>query len=218
MTEDKNMYCIYLEDYSQPCYMPGGKRYFGTREDISKLMFALSANECLRERYSEMIEAFDRYDLDPEQVHNVAGREYPILVPAQELSRWEFSLKEHKWICWGRDEFWLGNAYPMTADGVEVSRVLFRCEDQLFRCVRLGLKEFGIRVPGDGWCGVNNLEKRGFPRMYQLEDEWYRQKLYSIEKTYTMDQKEEAMADMGRLDQLNLDEVCKELLGGHRNG
>ena len=53
---EKQFYEIRLEDYSFPRYSSAIKSYYGTREDIDRLIAYLKDDDNLRVRYSETIE------------------------------------------------------------------------------------------------------------------------------------------------------------------
>lgn len=209
MYNDETIYRIDLEDYAYPRFAGRVKAYFGTKAEIMELMSYLSANAHSAMRYAQTIEAVDRYDLDPEMTHTVAGQEKKVLTPVQVLI--------HKTACYGNAQ-WLhkgcsGAQIPAKAEQLEVEQMLLRCGEELIRCGKFRMQGLAICAPGFGWVRPG-AELRGFPGVMEYcQPDFYRSTLFSEMKCYAESEMLQGIVDTKGLRQWDYEILCDDILG-----
>ena len=209
MNSDNPILKIQLEDYGLPRYSSISRSYYGTKQDIHRLMFRLAANNWTRTRYAEMIEAVDSYNLDPDIVHNVAGSEYPILTPLNKIHSKNFSLHDLSWNCIGHS----GAVYPARTESVQVEQVLLQQGTTIHRCARVTFYELTFCMQVFGWMSLGN-EIKGFPGQVTYTPQYgHEMCLYMHLESYAQEERGHAMQDCGRLSQDDLSTLCVDLLG-----
>lgn len=207
---EKQFYEIRLEDYSFPRYSSAIKSYYGTREDIDRLIAHLKDDDNLRVRYSETIEAVESYDGTNVPVHSVAGQIFPILTPVEEVCRFETQLADQNWTYVNQQD----EVYPCKASTVEVCQNLIRTENGYERCLKV--KTFGICISyqGYGWVCPNGVIK-GFPGTVTFHDNFrHSMNLFVSQAHYSVDEFAQAMADMVNTDRIDLTAIAADIVGG----
>ena len=205
---EKQFYEIRLEDYSFPRYSSAIKSYYGTREDINRLIAYLKDDDNLRVRYGETIQAVESYDGTNVPVHNVAGHEVPILIPVREVSRFETQLTDQSW-------FYLAHGnevYPCRADTVDVCQILIRTCSDYVRCLRAEVSNLLICYHILGWIHHNDLTK-GFPGIITPDGDRHIMNLLAPVKHYTLDQQAQATADMAAINKNDLSVFSADMIG-----
>ena len=91
-------YRLELDDYSAAAFTSFGKYYYGTLDEIRNFITQLSNDDAFRDRFSELISAFQAFEFGQHEVtHQVAYRETPLLVPAQLLHKEKITLDNYAW-------------------------------------------------------------------------------------------------------------------------
>lgn len=209
MYNDETVYRIDLEDYAYPRFAGRVKAYFGTKEEIMELMSSLSANAHSAMRYAQTIEAVDRYDLDSEMTHVVAGQERPVLTPVQVLIDKTQCYENTQWLHNGCS----GAKIAAKAERLEVRQLLLRCGDQVIRCGKFRFQGLHVCMPGFGWVQPGkNL--RGFPGVMEYcEPDLHRSTLFSEMEVYEEDKMLQGIVDTKRLREWDYEILCDDILG-----
>lgn len=204
----KPIYRIDLEDYSWPRFASRTKAYLGNREEIMELMSHLSADPYCSIRYAETIEAVDRYDLEPEATHFVAGQERQVLTVVEPLV--------HEILVYDNAD-WLHNCDSQAkirarADRMTVEQVLVLSGEQLIRCGKFNFEGLQICLPGVGWICPNSV-MRGFPGVMECTPDGFRSKLYSELEVYPESELCRAIQNTRGFQKLNYDLLLDDILG-----
>lgn len=204
----KQLYEIRLEDYTFPRYASAIKSYYGTREDIDRLINHLNNNPNTCVRYRETIEAVESYDGTNVPVHNVAGQILPILTPVQEVSRFETQLTDQHWFYLAHGD----KVYPCKADTLDICQILVHTDSDYVRCLRAQASNLRICYQGLGWIHPNALIK-GFPGIITLRDKQHTMNLFAPLQHYTPDQLTQATADLTGNSMMDLAMFSAEMVG-----
>lgn len=209
MLEKKQIYEICLENYYYPRYASVAKSYYGTREEIDRLMAHLAKDPWTAMRYRQTIEAVENYDQDDQATHWVAGQEYPILIPAQEICRFETTLSDHKW----NYKSYNGSVVACCAEQIHVCQLLIQDDLGYERCLSASTENLGICPHYPGWCHVNGII-RGFPGIVTWDGEHsHRMTLSTTQVHYAPDQLEQARADLVDPDCIDLSLLMADIFG-----
>lgn len=208
MLNNNPIYRIFLEDYSRPRWEAAAKPYYGTMDDIRNLMIYLSENEETRIRYGDLIDAVEWYDMDNDAVHTVAGREFPVLMPAEEVCGSEVLLEEQQGYYTGSSDA----VYPVWADRVYIRQILLRMEDGLHRCVKASFEGFRLCSSGLGWICIRNSIK-GFPGVVTWADNTHTMNLFVEQEVYDFDNQKLAMTDTMDTNMINLVGAIGDIMG-----
>ena len=200
MIQDETYYRIDLEDYSLPRFLPKPKIYVGTMGEIVELMAHLSGDSHTALRYGRTIEGVDRYGLEPEATHMVAGCELPVLRPVEVLLRRSSTVHNAQWL-------------RAKASQLEVEQILVCDGKQLIRCGKFRFQKLRICQPGMGWFRMHGPSFRGFPGMMLQEEELVWSRLFSEMERYEEAESMQAIKDTNCLSEYDCELLCDDILG-----
>lgn len=210
MLNNKSLYVIWLEDYHLPRYAAVPKPYMGTESEIKGLMQILAQMPGADERYADLIGKTMSKSWGTNVItHTVAGKHLQLLNEVEEVCRHTFCVEEPAW----EYTTYTGNSFPMAAKNVAVDQVLVRWPDGRFcRCVKVCFEELMIRNPGVGWCLLKDVGK-GFPGMYMVGENKNIPQLYTLQRVYGANQREQAMKEMCDCESVDLSVACQDIIG-----
>ena len=137
------------------------KTFFGTIEQICTFMHEISDELHWCEYYASTIDAWMRYMAgDHGAVHIVGGKEERLLTPVSEICRSAYLIDNVSW----RYANKYGCTLPAFADTVEISQVLLRDEDRLYRCATYWFNDVSSAHSEKGWVAYNG-DSCGVPCM-----------------------------------------------------
>jgi len=209
MNHNETMYRIDLEDYACPRFVSKPKAYLGTRDEIMDLMAHLSANSYSAMRYAQTIEAVDRYDMDPEGIHIVAGQERPVLTPVEVLVKQNAVYEKAAWMhhCASKAEI------SAKASRLEVEQLLALSGDQLIRCAKFRFQDLAVCMPALGWIRLRG-NFRGFPGVMKYSDPGCNYStLYSEMEIYDGIDLNRAVRDTNSLKEFDYEILLDDILG-----
>lgn len=209
MLHEKKYFTIDLEDYGYPRHAAVTRCYCGTMEELIAFANRLDGGKWTAQRYRQIIEGIDNYDLDDEVTHQVAGKEMQLLTPVEVLALHETILENAKW----NHVSYSGAVYATIAEKVSASQIVTRDQDgTLRRWIKMDFYEMYFCVQGHGWCHMRDLIG-GFPGVITWDGETYHGKLYVQVASYTADQQEAAMAALHTVTEQDLSAGCQDVLG-----
>ena len=204
----KQLYRIYLEDYSYPRSISMVKPYYGTMDEIINLMAYLSESMGTSMRYQETIGAVEYYDLDNDITHTMAGQVLPVLIPVQEVRRFETQLEDCSWNYMNSD----GAIYPCWASHVDIYRVLLKTDMGYDLCIKAKLQGVQACYQSVGWIQLNGLTK-GFPGAVSWDGSAFTLNLFVQQAHYDFDELEIATADTVDMSRVDLSVIMEDILG-----
>lgn len=202
------LFNITLEDYSFPRYASEVQDYFGTIEDITTLIKHLSGNKWTACRYAETINAIQQYPSTQDMYHTVAGQCFLALAPMKELCRLEFDSENPHWTYTGFHK----TKYPMCAEVAKICRLLLEDYTGLYRCIKVSFTNLMLCLPNSGWQRFTS-DSCGFPGLAVRSPDGYAMTLYSSEKWYLNEDREQAIADTLDISTIDWTVACKDILG-----
>lgn len=208
MLEENQMYRISLDDYTYPRYMPTLNHYFGTREQMLVLATSMSSNESVRERYAETIEGIDRYELDHDLTHTMAGKELTVLNPVEEVCSQKFYVDAPEWYYPG----FSGAVCLVKAKRALVDLALFQEKNSLHLALKASFEGLRIAVPGMGWQHRSTWVK-GFPGMVIYNGDVISMRMYIEDREYKLNEQDKALRYMENWEDYNLALACADILG-----
>jgi len=203
----KQMYRIYLEDYSLPRSISAVKPYYGTMNDIINLMVELSDNPGTNMRYKESIEAVEYYDLNNDVTHVMAGQVLRVLMPVQEVRRFETQLEDLSWRYTSTE----GIEYPCWASRADICRVLLKTDTGYDLCLKAKLEGVTTCLQNIGWINLNGIIK-GFPGTVHWDGTYYTMNLFVLQKHFNFDEIEMATADMVNMNHIDLSVIMEDII------
>lgn len=205
---NRQLYKIYLEDYSFPRHASFVKAYYGTQDDIVNLITQLADNNWTNTRYKETIEAAYSYDTEKESpFHTVAGQVFPFLTPVQEVCRFETQLTDQRW----KYTAYGDKLYPCWASVVDVCQNLIRAEDGYERCVKACISNLHVCYHNSGWTLPNSTIK-GFPGIVTWDGECHTLNLFVSLAHYDLDDLATATADVSDTSLIDLSAITADIL------
>lgn len=199
MNEASLMYSVMLEDYYYPRMASVAKAYYGTLEDWSDFSQTLSDNPWTARRYGDLICQLDEYDGSQEIRNTVAGVQYPLLVPMQEVCRYRLTLTDQNWIGIG----YSGAYSSFAAERVEVTQILLRTQDGYRRCMKAAFTNLRTCIPHRGWVHINSATK-GFPGVFGHENMTTTMNLFVDQQHYPFEDFAQALADVKDPERIDL--------------
>lgn len=208
MKTENTMYRLSLENYAAPQSNPNPFYYIGTMEDIRQWVSAISKNADLCVRYRNLIESFKNYDQNSEITHMVSGRELRLLAPMEKVAYAEVQVNLPSWqyvTC-------TGAVYPMNAKLAEVSQILLRDGDRLYRCVKANFDRLRVCLQCGGEVALNG-SSWGAPEMFVYDEGSYKMRMYVCRQCYKLDEYQDAVEDMGSPKEDDLADVSHDIIG-----
>lgn len=209
MLQNEPYYRIFLEDYSDCRHSGSIRAYYGTRKDLMNFANQIGSHQGADHYFRPLIEAIDRYPLDPDITHTAAGHELRLLDPVEYVAEHEFHLENHRWVHPGHGDI----MHHMHADDICIHRILFRLEDgTMVRTICAVYENLQVCAPSFGWCSIAQ-KSAGFPGMVGWMKGYHYLTLHAQEAAYSAQQLPQATADLMNPNTLNLTIPTLNIMG-----
>lgn len=178
---DLPYYRLELDDYATVAFTSFSKDYYGTLDDIRKLMDALETDEDLCNSQQALITAFRSYQQGNTDIqHSVAYQKVPFLTEAKVLHREE---RRYRNLEWKHLNTWQWPYYLRSEEAVTLHFWL-QCQTQYCRCVKVCFRNLE-------YCGSHDHEWKplgdmlwGFPEMIVYQPPFLWNRLAVVEKKF----------------------------------
>lgn len=128
----KQVYALFLDDYSCPSCCSGIKTYYGTLEEIKTFIDRLEATN----GHGTTVKAFrDFCNGNTEVTHGIAYIWHPLMRPVKVLQEFSTKLDHPQWEYINP----YGCPYEVKADTAFVKAMLVKDEDKYYRCLQAGM-------------------------------------------------------------------------------
>lgn len=194
-TDEKQFYCLTLDDYAVPSFCSFEAWYFGTLPLITSLIEELKADEKYSKNHAHLIEAFREYcNGNTKVTHNVAYQEMPLIEPVSVYTEIENTAGRNKvehlnvWDC----------TYYMRWKKSESNHIWLRYKNCYLRCIKTQFYnlEFAVIDIEENYEPIDCY--MGFPRQTvfgEAADEYtVENRLYVSEKVF--DSEDELLQDI----------------------
>ena len=159
-------YKLLLEDFSAPSFISCSKSYYGTLNDISGLLEAISKDDKCKDDFLETREAFESYmQGDTEVSHNVLYENVKLLEPTRLIGSVSYTENEKYWKHLNAWEY----PYYMHFSKAEVQHFWFECQNKFVRVMKANITDLQYSSDKKRWVDV----KGGFwgvPHMLEVVD------------------------------------------------
>ena len=173
-------YRLELDDYSAAAFTSFGKYYYGTLDEIRNFITQLSNDDAFRDRFSELISAFQAFEFGRHDVtHKVAYREVPLLVPARLLHKEKITLDNH---AWEHLNTWRW-PYNMRCEKVESEHLWFACGREYCRAAKAVFTNLQYAGTVGQWNDVGDM-LWGFPGILTRDLSGFRNRLAEPEEYF----------------------------------
>ena len=201
----KRHFALTMDDYATASFCSRTKDFYGTLKDITEYIRQLPEKS-----FGTTKAALREYlDGNENAAHHVCFSDRRLLTLVEVIKKERFDLAPYAW-----DHANIFDCiYQMKADAAAIEQMLIKQKDWYIRCVRCVFTNLQYMSESPAYKGYQKMPNRfwGLPGMIQMEENRYILSLYVREKYYTFP--EEALADMGKADKLNLANVCSEIFG-----
>ena len=145
---DKQYYAISLWDYSLPAICSGSSYYYGTMNEITRFMEALSEKE--KTGFENTIAAFEQYKQGVEDAtHNVAYAQMRLITPVKLIEEGSQSFPACEWTYLNT----YGAPYYLKCDGGKCVQLLVKRDKKYYKCIRFYLEnlQYSSDYDRDSW-------------------------------------------------------------------
>lgn len=202
--DDKQLYALYLDDYSSPSFISSEKPYIGTVEDIINLLNAIKSDELFHDKFPELFSAFDRFLKGEKNImHNVALRKVQLLTPVIEIDSTTSYLENTKF---EHINTW-GFPYEMQFEKAHSEHVWVLYKGKYYRCIRAKIRDLKYKNSIGQYKEIDMAW--GFPRQIEFENNITYSRLYVTEKVF--EKQEDVLVDIENFKQ-NPDPIFTEIL------
>lgn len=160
-------YQLLLEDFSAPSYISCNKSYYGTLNEISGLLEALSKDDKWKDSFLETQEAFKAFMNGEKEVrHNVLYENIKLLEPAKLIGSVTYTENEKQW---KHLNAW-DHPYYIHCSKAKIQHLWFECENKYVRVLKANITNLQYSDDKKRWVDVN-CRFWGFPHMLEVVDD-----------------------------------------------
>ena len=159
---DLPYYRLALDDYATAAFTSFSKDYYGTLDDILRLMDALENDEDLCKSQQALITAFHSFEQGDTAVqYPVAYQNVPLLTEANVLHQENRQYRDFSWTHWNTWQC----PYYLRCEEVAAVHLWLQCPKQLCRCVKARFRNLEYRSShSHDWKPLGDM-LWGFPEM-----------------------------------------------------
>lgn len=206
----KQYFCLKLEDFSAPSFCSFSKCYYGTLDDVRKLICALESKEKTKHDMEDLIHAFQSYEQGNHAVmFNVAYQEGSLLVPVKVIGKTTCHLENFEW---DHLNTWK-HTYRMRCDTVDTIHLWIQEDDHYKRIMFARFQGLCMEsLIGNSWRPLED-GFWGFPMMIILTEQGLINQLAVEEDRFNTET--EALEDCRNFstEKINFTEFCNDLFG-----
>ncbi|MBQ4545415.1 MAG: hypothetical protein II996_07610 [Oscillospiraceae bacterium] len=206
----KQLYKLYLDDYSAASFTSFDKCYVGTLDDIGNFVSSIKNDKNISDNHSDLISAYEKFtSVDTSVMHMVAHQNTRFLTRVKCLGCNASSLTDYNW---EHTNTW-GFPYYMHCKKVDSTHLWISSDRKYFRCIKSNFTNLtynsadGQNIDiGDRFWGFPHQVEHNAPDTYN--------RLFVIEKEFGT--KAEALQDMEAFKikpDVNFTEVLNDIFG-----
>ena len=201
----KRYFVLTMDDLATPGFCSWTKDFYGTLDEITEYIRRIPEGS-----YETTKAALQEYlNGNTDVKHHICFHDRQLLTPVEVIKQERFELEQYLW----DHKNIFDCIYKMKADMAVIEQMLIKSGDCYTRCVRCAFTDLQYMTEAPLHLGYRKMHDGfwGLPGMMHIEGNQYILSLYVLEKRYQ--NLEEALADMGKVEKLDLTDVCNEIFG-----
>ena len=178
---DLPYYRLELDDYAAAAFTSFSEDYYGTLDDILRLMDALENDEDLCKSQQALLTAFHSFEQGDTAVqHPVAYQNVPLLTEAKVLYQEKRQYRDISWTHWNTWQW----PYYLRGEEVIADHLWLQCEKKFCRCMNARFRNLEYRSShSHDWKPLGDM-LWGFPEMIVYRPPLLWNRLAVIEKQF----------------------------------